>query len=138
MRPLLCVGETLFEKDSWASLSTISRQVELGISKIAKDDVSRLLIAYEPVWAIGENGVPADPLYVGEIHCQIRRTLVNYFFNEGYEVPILYGGSVNLENFKDILGNQEVNGLFIGRAAWNIDNFKEIISFVDENYNQFF
>lgn len=137
MRALLCIGENAFEKEGGASFSTVSRQLQLGVSKVKNADISKLLLAYEPVWAIGEKGKPANPDYVEAIHQRLRKTLVTIFPERGAEVPILYGGSVNLENYQQILSKNNVNGLFIGRTAWDIEKFTEIITYVDEHFPDF-
>ncbi|MFK4997121.1 triose-phosphate isomerase [Bacillus sp. N9] len=90
---------------------------------LTEDQVKQVLVAYEPVWAIGENGIPADSEYVGEIHSFLRETLVEMFPVNGDKIPLLYGGSVNLENFLQYIDQKDVNGLFVGRTAWNMETF---------------
>ncbi|MGM0111271.1 triose-phosphate isomerase family protein [Enterococcus sp. DIV0187] len=137
MKPLLCVGENSFEKESDASISTVLRQLETGLSKLKGEEYKNVMIAYEPVWAIGENGIPADPMYVEEIHSAMRKCLVKRFGNQGNNVPMLYGGSVNLDNYQELLAKNNIDGLFIGRTAWDIQKFEEIILYVDSNQDQF-
>lgn len=137
MSPLLCVGETSFEKDSGASFTSVSRQLEIGISNIKIENAANVLVAYEPVWAIGENGTPAEPKYVEEIHFQLRKVLITKFGDIGNQIPILYGGSVNLQNYQELLSLTNVDGLFIGRTAWDILKFREIIQYVDKNQKLF-
>lgn len=137
MKPLLCVGENTLEKNSGASTSTVLRQLEIGLSKVAASELKNLFIAYEPVWAIGEQGVPADPQYVAEIHEAMRQALVQRFEAVGEEVPLLYGGSVNLANYQELLAKKQVDGLFIGRTAWDIQQFEELILYVNGNQAQF-
>lgn len=137
MKPLLCVGENFVEKDSGASISSVVRQLEIGLSQIEDNEIGQVLIAYEPVWAIGENGVPAEPKYVEKIHDAIRENLITMFGEIGKSVPLLYGGSVNLENYKNLVSIKNVNGLFIGRTAWDIRKFEEIILYIDKNKNKY-
>lgn len=134
MRPLLCVGENALEKDSNASSATVLRQLEIGLSKLTVEELKYVMIAYEPVWAIGENGVPAEPTYVEEIHQVMRDCLMTLAGEIGQEIPLLYGGSVNLANYQELLSKKNVDGLFIGRTAWEIEKFKEIILFANKNY----
>jgi triosephosphate isomerase len=86
-----------------------------------------MIIAYETVWAIGEEGIPADATYVENVHTFLRGTLKELFDEAGMEIPLLYGGSVNQDNFLEYIDIDDVNGLFIGRAAWNTDSFLEIL-----------
>ena len=88
----------------------------------------RLWVAYEPVWAIGENGVPASSAYAGERHATLRRTLIELYGPEGgSRVPLLYGGSVHQGNAVELSREAEIDGLFIGRSAWDARNFAAII-----------
>ena len=115
MRPLVCVGDTAPERDAGASVETIVRQVKLAFAGLDAAALGRCLVAYEPVWAIGERGVPAQPEHVRMAHAAIRRALRE---RTTHPVPILYGGSVNADNAARLAMEQEVDGLFIGRAAW--------------------
>lgn len=125
---LLCIGETAKQKEYGISDEHLSIQLKIGLNHVPAEAAKRLWIAYEPVWAIGANGTPADPEYVCQRHDTIRRTLVGLFGEPyGQEVPILYGGSVNLGNAVKLIQQENVDGLFIGRSAWNSDNFNRII-----------
>lgn len=127
LRVLLCVGETAEQKAFDVSDETLRTQLKIGLHGVAPADVDRLMVAYEPVWAIGVNGVPADPAYVAKRHACMRQTLVERFGEAGKDVPILYGGSVNLQNCEGLIVLPNVDGLFIGRAAWDADSFNTII-----------
>ena len=84
-------------------------------------------MAYEPVWAIGVNGIPASSDYADAKHRLIRETLVQLYPQEGHNVPVLYGGSVNPDNACDLIGQPAIDGLFIGRSAWDASGFNALI-----------
>ncbi|WP_163539934.1 triose-phosphate isomerase [Gracilibacillus sp. YIM 98692] len=134
LQPLICIGEDHLDKDNEVGKERLREQLKIALKGVRKEDVKNVMIAYEPVWAIGENGVPAEPNYVAEQHHNIRALLVELYEEFGEEIPILYGGSVNLNNFEDYLKSDNVNGLFIGRAAWDMTSFKEILYTIDKNY----
>ena len=90
--------------------------------------ISRLWVAYEPVWAIGVNGKPASAEYADEKHVVIKECLREIFGKEsGGDIPVLYGGSVNNTNAVELIKKKNIDGLFIGRSAWDADNFNRII-----------
>ncbi len=125
---LLCVGETEDQKDYGISEEIIRIQLKKGLFGVTKEMAEKLWIAYEPVWAIGVNGKPATKEYAEEIHVVIRETLIELFGEEtGRAVPVLYGGSVNPENAVGLSKMEHIDGLFIGRSAWQEDNFNHII-----------
>lgn len=135
LRPLLCIGETKDQKDAGDAVKTLRIQLKVGLDGVKEEDISKIMIAYEPVWAIGVEGIPASPEYAEEIHKEIRDILIEILGEKAKEIPILYGGSVNNDNFSDLIDKDEVNGLFIGRSAWDADNFTKIIKAV---YKQMF
>lgn len=125
---LLCVGETEEQKEYGISEEIIRIQLKKGLYGVTKEMLDKLWIAYEPVWAIGVNGKPATKEYAEQIHIVIRKTLVELFGEEaGEEIPVLYGGSVNRENAVPLSRMEHIDGLFIGRSAWQADNFNAII-----------
>lgn len=127
MKPLICIGENIEQKKQQISKETLAAQLKVCLQGVSREQAREVLVAYEPVWAIGEQGVPADAGYVSEIHDFLRHTLEGLFEEVGREIPILYGGSVNHDNFLEYIDLENVNGLFIGRAAWNIDSFQVIL-----------
>jgi triosephosphate isomerase len=127
IQPLICIGENVEQKNNLISKETLSAQLKVCLKGLSKEQAKRVLIAYEPVWAIGEQGIPADAEYVEEIHDFLRQTLIGLFDDTGMEIPILYGGSVNHDNFLNYINLENVNGLFVGRAAWEIDSFQQIL-----------
>lgn len=123
--PLLCIGESAEDKEYEISDEILAIQLKRCLSGVPEDKAEQLMIAYEPVWAIGVNGVPAQPDYVAERHRTIKRVLDDLFC--GKDIPVLYGGSVNMENAASLIKLDGVDGLFIGRSAWDIQSFEKII-----------
>ncbi|WP_128331722.1 triose-phosphate isomerase [Apibacter sp. HY039] len=127
-KALLCIGETLEQKNFHTSNEILRIQLKIGLHGIKEEQITNLWIAYEPVWAIGVNGIPATKEYAAEKHSIIRDTLKELFGSDkGKSIPILYGGSVNLENANDLIQMPDIDGLFIGRSAWDANNFNTII-----------
>ena len=130
-KTLLCVGETMEEKTCGISDEILSIQLKTGLRNVPAEKWRQVMIAYEPVWAIGIHGVPADESYVNERHMWMKRVLARLFGEKnGAEIPVLYGGSVNSENAVPLIQKPGVDGLFIGRSAWNADDFNKIIRMV--------
>jgi triosephosphate isomerase len=126
---LICIGENRADKEKGIGTQALERQVRAGLDCIPREDLSRVMLAYEPTWAIGVAGQPADPSYVQGKHAAIREALSNmYSAAIAAEVPLLYGGSVNRQNFRSYAEIAEVDGLFVGRAAWNPKSFLELIA----------
>lgn len=118
LRPLICIGDSAEEKRWQVSRESVVRQMKIALYGLSHQQALRTLIAYEPVWAIGEHGTPASPQEAGVIHQALRQALCERFGHEtGTRIPLLYGGSVTLQNAVELLRQQEINGLFIGRAA---------------------
>lgn len=126
--PLLCIGETLKQKENGIADEVLKTQLKIALGDVMAEQADNLWVAYEPVWAIGESGQPATPDYAAEKHKVIRDTLIELFGqNIGDNIPILYGGSVNNENAPEFIVVPNVDGLFIGRSAWDAKNFVSII-----------
>lgn len=126
---LFCIGETRMQKEYGISREILASQLKIGLHSITAEEArGHLWIAYEPVWAIGIDGIPADEGYANEMHGAIKDTLVELFGEDcGCQIPVLYGGSVNNENAAKLMQQPEIDGLFIGRSAWDADNFYSII-----------
>jgi triosephosphate isomerase len=125
IRPLVCVGDTAQERDAGASVEAVVRQVKLAFAGLDGFAQGRCLVAYEPVWAIGEQGAPAEPEHVKLVHTAIRRALQD---RTSHPIPILYGGSVNVDNAAALATEREVDGLFVGRAAWTASGLARIVN----------
>ena len=125
---LLCIGETAEEKARGLADEVLRTQLKAGLYGLDAGGAERLWVAYEPVWAIGEHGVPATREYAGERHDTIRRTLTELYGEQaGQAVPLLYGGSVNPDNAVGLIRMENIDGLFIGRSAWDARKFNAII-----------
>jgi triosephosphate isomerase len=117
--PLLCVGEQATVRAAGGSVDHVLAQARAALAGV--EDLSRVLVAYEPVWAIGEHGTPARPEDVADVVAALAAQL-------GPHVQgILYGGSVDRANMLELMSVDHVSGLFIGRAAWDVDAFIEIL-----------
>lgn len=131
LRPLICIGDTNEEKLLGVSREVLARQTKIALHGVSAANLSQVILAYEPVWAIGERGVPADPEHASAIHGWIRRQIAELYDPAlADEVPILYGGSVNQKNALSFVGRADIDGLFIGRAAWNPQSFIRILELV--------
>lgn len=124
---LLCIGETAEEKEYGVSAEVLRTQLKIGFYNVDPADAGKLWVAYEPVWSIGENGVPAPADYAESMHRVIKETLREIFSDAGADIPVLYGGSVNPGNANQLIVQPSVDGLFVGRAAWNADDFDKLI-----------
>ena len=130
MIPILCIGETIDQLNEGLAKETVYKQLKIGLSKI--DSLKNIVIAYEPVWAIG-TGLTASIEKVGEIHAYIRAILSEFFDEaESSLIPILYGGSVNSDNAEELINVSSVNGFLIGGASLDVEKFVDIIKIVDK------
>ena len=128
LRPLLCIGETGEQKELGLSDEVLRTQIKVGLNGVTPEQAKQVWIAYEPVWAIGVGGVPATKEYAEEKHGVIRQCVVELFGEEvGSAMPLLYGGSVNPQNAPELIQMENIDGLFIGRSAWEADRFNGII-----------
>ena len=125
---LLCIGETKEEKGYGIADEVLRTQIKVGLHGIAAEDLDKVWIAYEPVWAIGVNGVPAPVEYAQEKHHVIRETLRELYGEAADVVPALYGGSVNLENATRLFVQPDIDGLYVGRVAWDAKRFAGLIA----------
>lgn len=121
--PLLCIGETMEQKNYGISDETLRMQLKQDLFGFPAEKLEHLRIAYEPVWAIGVSGTPAPADYVGRHHACIRACLIELFGEAGQDIPILFGGSVTPENAPGYLAQENVDGLFVGRSAWEAKNY---------------
>ena len=122
---LVCVGETEPERRAGASAEAVVRQVRIALGGVRAEEMGRVLIAYEPVWAIGEGGVPATPAHAARIHAAVRAAL-RAMFPDAPGFTLLYGGSVDAANCAGLAAEAEIDGLFIGRAAWGAEGLLAI------------
>ena len=128
LTPIFCVGETLTEREAGQTLALLDRQVRDGLKDVAAADVAEIIIAYEPVWAIG-TGKNATPAEADEAHRHIRARLREWFGEAAADrCRILYGGSVKPDNIADLLKLPDVDGALIGGASLDVQSFFQIIS----------
>ena len=127
--PILCIGETVEQLNDGLAKETVSEQLNKGLNALSS--LKNIVIAYEPVWAIG-TGLTASVEKVAEIHQFIRMTLSAIFSKEESDlIPILYGGSVNSDNAEELIDVDNVNGFLIGGASLDVEKFVDIINIVD-------
>ena len=124
---LLCIGETMEEKEAGISNEALRIQLIKGLKHVDPKKLSQIWVAYEPVWAIGVNGKPASSSYAGEKHGVIKDCLEELFGPAGRDIPALYGGSVNPQNANALIAEPCIDGLFVGRSAWEAQNFAPLI-----------
>jgi L-erythrulose 1-phosphate isomerase len=128
LRPLICLGESLEEREFGVERESVARQLKFALHGVTAEGATRILLAYEPVWSIGHGGAAAEPAHVSAIVEHLRETLAALFDAElAGRIPILYGGDVTPENAAELLEQTGVNGLFIGRAAWEVSGFASLI-----------
>jgi len=128
LTPIVCVGETLDERESGQTLTVLDRQVKAGLDGLTGDEIASLVVAYEPVWAIG-TGKNATSAEAGEAHAHIRGRLRQWFGGAPADrCRILYGGSVKPDNIRELIGLPDVDGALVGGASLEVRSFFEIVS----------
>ena len=127
LKPILCVGETLEQRESGQTNEVVRKQVQGGLAEIMASQSEGLVIAYEPVWAIG-TGKTATPEMAQEVHAEIRNLLSQQLSEEvANRTRILYGGSMKPENAKELLAQEDIDGGLIGGASLKASSFNAII-----------
>jgi triosephosphate isomerase len=126
MTPIVCVGETLEEREAGATAQVVGAQLDAVLEALDAAAVQKIVVAYEPVWAIG-TGRNATPEMAQEVHAQLRAQLRARNAEAAEVVPILYGGSMKPENAKDLLAQPDIDGGLIGGAALKAEDFLAII-----------
>ncbi|MFZ3330855.1 MAG: triose-phosphate isomerase [Candidatus Acidiferrales bacterium] len=129
LTPIVCVGESLAEREANMTHAVLKRQFEGGMAALTAEDFSRILLAYEPVWAIG-TGRTATPEIAEEIHRYLRGLAAKHFSaEEASAVRILYGGSVKPDNIKPLMAEAEIDGALVGGASLDPKSFAAIVNF---------
>ena len=131
IKPVVCIGETIDERKSGKTTEVLNRQLNKAFEEIDVLSANKIIVAYEPVWAIG-TGVSADENQVLEAHALIKQTLVSIFSEN---IPILYGGSVNASNAFELINLNNVDGFLIGGASLKSESFCQIIENVTVENN---
>lgn len=122
--PLICIGEHAEDKEAGRADEILAREVTAALVPVAGTSET-VLLAYEPVWAIGERGVPAEPTYADERQACIANVARGIM---GRDIPVVYGGSVSQANCEALIRCPHVDGLFIGRSAWGVNGYLDILA----------
>lgn len=123
--PVLCIGETLEEREAGKTLDIVLSQVKAGLNGVELNNEAEIILAYEPVWAIG-TGKTASPEQAEEVHAEIRKLLEELYGELGKDISILYGGSVKPNNVKDLLSQPNINGGLVGGASLKASDFSQL------------
>lgn len=128
LRPIMCVGETLSENEAGRTADVVSRQVRAGLAGLAPTAVDRLVVAYEPIWAIG-TGRAATAEGANDVIRVIIRPAIEHLFGEqaGQQLRVLYGGSVKPDNAKELFDQPDIDGGLVGGASLQADAFADIV-----------
>ena len=126
--PIVCIGETLDQRERDETFDVLDRQIKEGLAGVTGEQLGQLVIAYEPVWAIG-TGRNATPQQAGEAHAHIRKRLRQWFGGEAADAcHVIYGGSVKPDNIRDLVSQPDVDGALVGGASLDIKSFFDIVS----------
>lgn len=127
LTPIFCCGEQLEIREAGNHVTLVKNQIENGLFHLDKDQLKQVVIAYEPIWAIG-TGVTASPAQAQEMHAEIRKVIASKYGSELADtISILYGGSVNAKNAKELFSQQDVDGGLVGGASLKAEDFGTII-----------
>lgn len=131
LTPIVCIGETLEERDSGNAETVVAAQLEHSLAELTASDLVRIVLAYEPVWAIG-TGRTATPTQAQQIHAFIRQWISGKFDQTSADgLRILYGGSVKPENISELMAEADIDGALVGGASLEAESFSKIV-----NYNR--
>ena len=127
LTPIVCIGETLEQREKNETMDVLDRQIKGGLDGLSGDQVAALVMAYEPVWAIG-TGRTATPTQAGEAHAHIRSRLRQWFGAPAADgCVLLYGGSVKPDNISELMAQADVDGALVGGASLDVRSFYDII-----------
>ena len=127
LTPIVCIGETLEQRERNETMDVLDRQIKGGLDGLSGDQIAALVMAYEPVWAIG-TGRTATPAQAGEAHAHIRSRLRQWFGAPAADLCLLlYGGSVKPDNIRDLMAQADVDGALVGGASLDVRSFYDII-----------
>ena len=129
VKPIMCIGETLAEREADKTLHVVSTQIRGGLKNISPEQMADVVLAYEPVWAIG-TGKTATPAQAQEVHASIRALLAEMFGRDvANSVRIQYGGSVKPDNVKTLMAQPDIDGALVGGACLEVASFAAIVKF---------
>ncbi len=126
LTPIVCIGETLAERDAGQALTRVSSQLDGATRELSDDELAKVVIAYEPVWAIG-TGRNATPDQAQEVHAAIRAQLTSRLRVKAQEIRILYGGSVKPDNVASLMGQKDIDGALVGGASLTVESFAKLV-----------
>ena len=127
LTPIMCIGETLDEREKNETLAVLDRQIKGGLDGVSAEQLAALVIAYEPVWAIGTGRV-ATAAQAGEAHAHIRTRLRQWFGADAADrCRLLYGGSVKPDNIRELIAEPDVDGALVGGASLDVKSFADIV-----------
>lgn len=129
LKTIICVGETLIQKEKGMTPIVLKRQIESALQDVKGDNAENIVIAYEPIWAVG-TGNNATSEEIEQSHKEIRDKLIELFAKDADNIRIIYGGSVNQDNINLILKAQDVKGALIGGASLNAETFINLIEII--------
>ncbi|MBF0385186.1 MAG: triose-phosphate isomerase [Candidatus Omnitrophica bacterium] len=130
--PIVCIGEILAEREAGETFNVIKAQCQGSFAGLSSEQMLKLVIAYEPVWAIG-TGKTATPEQAQEVHKYIRELLANMFDGEtSQELRIQYGGSVKPDNIKDLMAQEDIDGALVGGASLKSDSFVKLVKYYEQ------
>ena len=128
LTPIVCIGETLDQRERNETFDVLDRQIKEGLAGVTGEQLAQLVVAYEPVWAIG-TGRNATPQQAGEAHAHIRKRLRQWFGSDAAEAcHVIYGGSVKPDNIRDLVAQPDVDGALVGGASLEVKSFFAIVS----------
>jgi triosephosphate isomerase len=134
LRPIVCIGETLNQKQSGQTETVLANQLDGALNTINASQLSNLVVAYEPVWAIGSSVTPTAA-ELGQLMQIIKNQLVQMFGSAGQSIRLLYGGSVDTDNAGPLLAVESVNGFLVGSSSLNMDKFATIVKIAEGSGN---
>jgi len=127
--PVVCIGELLEERNMGVTREVVERQISKGLDGLSPEDVAKLVLAYEPVWAIG-TGKTATPRQAEEVHHYVRKLITQKSGEAvGQGIRILYGGSVSPDNVKELMSEEDIDGALVGGASLKVDSFLKIVRY---------
>lgn len=126
LQPIFCIGESQIEREEGRTEKVLRRQIKEGLAEIAAEQAEDLILAYEPIWAVGSSH-PATPEIIEEAHQICRKTLQDLFGNEAAKIEILYGGSVTPQNTPELISQPSIDGLLVGGASLSPETFAKIV-----------
>lgn len=130
LKPIICVGETLDEREGGCAEEIVKRQITEGLARLTEEELYHIIIAYEPVWAIG-TGRTATPDIAEDMHAKIRSSIVEIAGTDIADgTRILYGGSVKSSNIKDLMDKVNIDGALVGGASLKADSFVAVIRYM--------